>query len=499
MADRRRLHGGQGRGQLDMDDRRDVCETATESKWGLGRGETREGGQSSEWPPPTEKRLAKLGQGVAKGRAKARAMARRMERARGGAGFWSFWSGTEENSLERSPDSRMFKNQESRKKIKTEHRSTSPPGMTREEKTKDYKVRLPPGCRSPHRPGSPHHRPDAWFPHLRPPRKKDPSLWLSPTNAPPRSEGRPQSNRPLGNQGPVSVVPYGGTPCPPCGPAGGPTPQPWPPSQPPRWPRPQLSQEWPRLKKARRLTYFVGPPSLLPMSPSPASPSSELRQPFPLDGFQSADACAYRRRPGLLLKQYHPRSSVSLGALSMVWTRPRARAVHIRTRSLHVAMKKHMLCQDVGTIYTGASSNLLKISTITWWREKQYTIGASPLPKYDPSQGAGLYLHRGVGRCLTRGRSRGRLIIRGVSRCFIGRTSRGTGREGARVGTQDLSFGLGVLEAEQILPLTMPSDRSSSGVLMQRVDFILAICYTWKSFIKSAIVIAMGVKPPPQD
>ncbi|KAJ8420162.1 hypothetical protein Cgig2_009444 [Carnegiea gigantea] len=72
--------------------------------------------------------------------------------------------------------------------------------------------------------------------------------------------------------------------------------------------------------------------------------------------------------PGLLLKQYHRSSPVSLGALWMVWTRANAREVHMRPRSSHIAMKERMLCQDVGIICAGASSNLLKISTINGWR-----------------------------------------------------------------------------------------------------------------------------------
>ncbi|KAJ8436127.1 hypothetical protein Cgig2_001154 [Carnegiea gigantea] len=60
--------------------------------------------------------------------------------------------------------------------------------------------------------------------------------------------------------------------------------------------------------------------------------------------------------------------AVSLGALWIEWTRPNARAVQARSRSSHAAMKEHMLCQDVGKIYAGASSNLIKISTITGWR-----------------------------------------------------------------------------------------------------------------------------------
>ena len=112
-----------------MDDRRDVCdcETATENKWGLGRGETQERGQSSERPLPTGKRLAGLGQGVAKGRVRATGrgqwrLARRMERPRGGEGFWTFWSGTEVLT----PEWNVQESRVKKKKIKTENRSTGP-------------------------------------------------------------------------------------------------------------------------------------------------------------------------------------------------------------------------------------------------------------------------------------------------------------------------------------------------------------------------------------
>ena len=54
------------------------------------------------------------------------------------------------------------------------------------------------------------------------------------------------------------------------------------------------------------------------------------------------------------------------------------------------------------------------------------------------------------------------------------------------------TLGFGGLEAERILPSRVPSAKSLSGDLIRGVDFVLAIFRTWKSFIKSAIVISHG-------
>ncbi|KAJ8449193.1 hypothetical protein Cgig2_027195 [Carnegiea gigantea] len=70
-------------------------------------------------------------------------------------------------------------------------------------------------------------------------------------------------------------------------------------------------------------------------------------------------------KPDLLLKQCHPRSPVSLGALWTVCTRLNARAEQVRSRSSQVAMKDQRLCHDVGTTCTDASSYLFRISLIT--------------------------------------------------------------------------------------------------------------------------------------
>ncbi|KAJ8420397.1 hypothetical protein Cgig2_013884 [Carnegiea gigantea] len=75
---------------------------------------------------------------------------------------------------------------------------------------------------------------------------------------------------------------------------------------------------------------------------------------------------------GLLLKQHHPKSPVSLGALWTVWTRPNARAEQVRPRNSQVAMKEQMLCQDVGTICAGTSTYLFRISLITGCKGKRY-------------------------------------------------------------------------------------------------------------------------------
>jgi len=44
--------------------------------------------------------------------------------------------------------------------------------------------------------------------------------------------------------------------------------------------------------------------------------------------------------PGLLLKQYHPKSSISLGVLQMVCIRLNAREEQVRLHDSQVAMKE---------------------------------------------------------------------------------------------------------------------------------------------------------------
>ncbi|KAJ8446501.1 LOW QUALITY PROTEIN: hypothetical protein Cgig2_027463 [Carnegiea gigantea] len=67
----------------------------------------------------------------------------------------------------------------------------------------------------------------------------------------------------------------------------------------------------------------------------------------------------------VLLKQYHPKYPVSLGALWTIYTRLNARAEQVRPHSSQVMIKEQMLCHDVGTTGAGASSYLFKISSIT--------------------------------------------------------------------------------------------------------------------------------------
>ena len=52
-------------------------------------------------------------------------------------------------------------------------------------------------------------------------------------------------------------------------------------------------------------------------------------------------------KPFLLLKQYHSRSPVSLGALWNEWTYVITRPMEVNPLNLHVAIKEHMLHQDV--------------------------------------------------------------------------------------------------------------------------------------------------------
>ncbi|KAJ8444584.1 hypothetical protein Cgig2_013863 [Carnegiea gigantea] len=66
-------------------------------------------------------------------------------------------------------------------------------------------------------------------------------------------------------------------------------------------------------------------------------------------------------KPSLLLKQYHPKSPVSLGALWMVCTRLNARAVQVRPRNSEVTMKKQMLYHDVGITRVGANSYFYRV------------------------------------------------------------------------------------------------------------------------------------------
>ncbi|KAJ8419665.1 hypothetical protein Cgig2_033947 [Carnegiea gigantea] len=52
-------------------------------------------------------------------------------------------------------------------------------------------------------------------------------------------------------------------------------------------------------------------------------------------------------KPSLLLKQYHSKPPVSLGALWTVCTGLNARAVQVRPHGSQVAIKEHMLCHDL--------------------------------------------------------------------------------------------------------------------------------------------------------
>ncbi|KAJ8449201.1 LOW QUALITY PROTEIN: hypothetical protein Cgig2_027203 [Carnegiea gigantea] len=52
-------------------------------------------------------------------------------------------------------------------------------------------------------------------------------------------------------------------------------------------------------------------------------------------------------KPGLSLKQYHPKSLVSFGALWTICMRPNARVVQVRPWSSQVAMKEQTLCHDM--------------------------------------------------------------------------------------------------------------------------------------------------------
>ncbi|KAJ8424508.1 LOW QUALITY PROTEIN: hypothetical protein Cgig2_017741 [Carnegiea gigantea] len=70
-------------------------------------------------------------------------------------------------------------------------------------------------------------------------------------------------------------------------------------------------------------------------------------------------------KPYLLLKQYHSKFPVSLGALWTVCTRLNDRAEQVRLRSSQVTINEQMLCYDVGTTSTRTSSYLFKISSIT--------------------------------------------------------------------------------------------------------------------------------------
>ncbi|KAJ8438625.1 LOW QUALITY PROTEIN: hypothetical protein Cgig2_017963 [Carnegiea gigantea] len=70
-------------------------------------------------------------------------------------------------------------------------------------------------------------------------------------------------------------------------------------------------------------------------------------------------------KPFLLLKQYHPRSP--LEAFWTEWTCANARPIQVNSRNSHVAIKEHILYQDIGTICAGASSYLFKMSTILGW------------------------------------------------------------------------------------------------------------------------------------
>ena len=61
---------------------------------------------------------------------------------------------------------------------------------------------------------------------------------------------------------------------------------------------------------------------------------------------------------------HHPKSLVSLGALWAVCTRLNARTVHIRLHSSQLVIKDQMLCHDIGTTCTEASSYWIKMSSI---------------------------------------------------------------------------------------------------------------------------------------
>ncbi|KAJ8425394.1 LOW QUALITY PROTEIN: hypothetical protein Cgig2_021783 [Carnegiea gigantea] len=99
--------------------------------------------------------------------------------------------------------------------------------------------------------------------------------------------------------------------------------------------------------------FLIGLPSFQSgTSPQPDSRRVKRKsyfQCFTFDFFSLAV-----KKPGLLLKQYHPKSPVSLRALWTVYTKLNARAVQVRPRSLQVALKEQTLCHDVGTTCTGS-------------------------------------------------------------------------------------------------------------------------------------------------
>ncbi|KAJ8434799.1 hypothetical protein Cgig2_033749 [Carnegiea gigantea] len=193
--------------------------------------------------------------------------------------------------------------------------------------------------------------------------------------------------------------------------------------------------------------------------------------------------------PGLLLKQYHPKSPGSLGAIWTVCTRLNARAEQLVHDYIRLGDYKGAPCrQEVlllegrpsyGSKRAGAPGNSGPSATISRTSptgERPFLLSTNLPGVEGPSWDEELVDAPSEDECLDNLSEVEKEVHPEVELVVAEATS---------------APGFDELGAEQGLPC-VPLANNSSGDLMQGADLVFAILCTWKSVIQSAMVISHG-------
>ncbi|KAJ8428286.1 hypothetical protein Cgig2_027418 [Carnegiea gigantea] len=253
------------------------------------------------------------------------------------------------------------------------------------------------------------------------------------------------------------------------------------------------------LEVADRLSLFIcGFPEGSGKFPQPDSRRIKRKsyfQYFTFDFFSMAVM-----KPGLLLKQYHPKSLVSLGALWTVCTRLNARAVQlvlvqnlfnypVKREPETVVESRAINCYTFGGRLIHGCIRLRDYESTPCtqeWAGAPWNFDPSAtISGTDPSVDRPLFLRTDLSRLVDAFSEDEHLDDTSEAEEDV------SPEEELVLVEATSAADFGGLGAEQGLPW-MPSANNLSGLLMRGVGFVLAIRRTWKSFMTSALVISQG-------